>query len=391
MKKLAYVLLLSAILSFQGFCFADTFTHKTKDIIYHGYATGAIKEGKNIVMTQENGELAITLADYEVEFDKTGRNNSISLLHVTGAIESEIVTDAFVKALKEEAQKGPLLILIEIDSPGGRVDLCKKMCAGISDIRCCTVAAYIKGGENGGAYSAAAAVSLACDNIYMVPEVSMGAATIIAGDRGMREIYGQTVGEKFDSAWRSYLATLAEQKGRSGAIAKAMATKEIEVIEVRRGAKALFIEPKEKIPGDVKIRVLCEPGEILTLTAKQAVECHIADAIYESRQAVIAGLELGNAPVVTNTSLDVAQEEYEKILKRFKKIVSKIEELYMTIEYQMQVQPLAAKRTYPQLIKSLEYLLKMKEQGQDVPVSEESVNEFLADMKAQYEAIRNVR
>ena len=214
---------------------------------------------------------------------------------------------------------------------------------------------------------------------------------MIAGNRGMKETYGQTVGEKFDSAWRSYLATLAEQKGRSGAIAKAMATKEIEVIEVRRKGKTVFIEPKEKMLGDTQVRILCKQGEILTLTAKQAMECHIADAIYESRQAVIAGLEMGDAPVVTNLSLDAAQEEYEQVLKRFRKVFSKIEELYMTIQYQMQVQPLAAKKTYPQLIKSLEYLRRMKEQGQDIPVSEEFIDEFLADIKAQYEAIRKVR
>jgi len=388
-NRFSIMLLLFAVV--HSVCWADMFTHKTKDITYHGYATQALKDGKNVVMTQEKGELALNLADYEIEFDKTGRNNFISLLQVIGAIESEIVTEAFANALKEEADKGPLLILIEVDSPGGRIDLCKKMCAAISEIRYCTIAAYVKGGENGGAYSAAAAVSLACDNIYMVPEVSIGAATMIAGNRGIKEIYGQTVGEKFDSAWRSYLATLAEQKGRSGAIAKAMATKEVEVVEVRRKGKTIFIEPKEKLSEDIQIRVLCKKGEILTLTAKEAIKCHIADAIYDSRQAVIAGLDLGEAQAVTNPSLDTAQEEYEKVLRRFKKIVSKIEELYKTIQYQMQVQPLASKRTYPQLIKSLEYLLKMKEQGQDIPISEEAVSEFLAEMKAQYEAIRNIR
>ncbi len=378
-------------LVFQGLCQADTFTHKSNNTVYHGYATEELRDGENVVMTQEKGELTLNLPEYTVEFNKTSRNNFVSLLYVVGPIESEIVTDAFVKALKEEANKGPLLILIEIDSPGGRVDLCKKMCAGISEIRHCNVAAYIKGGENGGAYSAAAAISLACDNIYMVPEVSMGAATMIAGNRGMTEIYGKTVGEKFDSAWRSYLATLAEQNGRSGSLAKAMATKEIEVVEVKRKGETLFIEPKDKLANDVEIRTVCKKGEILTLTAKQAVQYNIADEIYESRQALLAKLEFGNPSVATNESLDAAQGEYEKVLKRFKKIVSKIEELYKTLGYQMQVQPLASKKTYPQLIKSLEYLLRMKEMGQDIPIDEQAVRSFLADMKGQYEAIKRIR
>ena len=124
-NRLSIMLLLFAIL--HSVCLADTFSHKTKDITYHGYVTQSLKDGKNVVITQEKGELPLNLADYEIEFNKTGRNNFISLMHVFGAIESEIVTDAFVKALKEEANKGPLLILIEVDSPGGRIDLCKKI------------------------------------------------------------------------------------------------------------------------------------------------------------------------------------------------------------------------------------------------------------------------
>jgi hypothetical protein len=96
---------------------ADTLRHNEKDIVYTGYVTSRISEGRNQVVTVENGVLELNLAEYTVEWNEQGRNRFISVLPVTDAIELEIETAAFEKALLEEADKGPLYILIEVDSP----------------------------------------------------------------------------------------------------------------------------------------------------------------------------------------------------------------------------------------------------------------------------------
>ncbi|MHC4233067.1 MAG: Clp protease/crotonase-like domain-containing protein, partial [Planctomycetota bacterium] len=164
--------------------FADTFSHNDKDIVYHGFATGQMNNGMNVVMTQEKGQVEINLAEYKIEPNSTGRNSFISLLFISGQINLEHETKAFEQAIIEEARKGPLLILIEVDTPGGRVDLAERICAAINDIKYCQTVAFIKGGEYGGAFSAGAAISLACDKIYMAPATSIGAATLITSGEG---------------------------------------------------------------------------------------------------------------------------------------------------------------------------------------------------------------
>lgn len=383
-----------------GICGADTFSHKQKDIVYHGYATSDIKDsGKTVVITQENGPVELNLAAYDLEYNRTGRNPIIPVLAIKDVIELEHATKAFEDAIVEEADKGPLMILIEIDTPGGRVDLCKRLCAAITGMRYCKTVAYIKGGENGGAYSAGAAVSLACDEIYMVPEACIGAATMImTNSRGqttdMKRAYGDTVGEKYNSAWRSYLASLAEENNRPGALAKAMADKEIEVIEVKRKSERYFIEPKEKLAGDTIVRTITQKGKLLTLSAKEAVDCRIAAGIVESRQALLLTTGIDNASFVENTKLAEAEEEFDKVVRKFNKLNEHLDLKFKELVAKADQRSLtrnAAVRDYDAIIKNGEYLLKLKRSYPDIPYSEESLIEFVNDVKAQRAGIKAMR
>ena len=136
MKKMIAILTLFFVV-FMGTGTADTFTHKTKDVVYHGFMMQAVKDGKNIIQTQEKGPVEVNAAEYDVVYDTTGRNNFVSALSIIDAIETDYETQAFEEAIAEEADKGPLFILIEIDSPGGRVSLCKRLCAAITHLHTC--------------------------------------------------------------------------------------------------------------------------------------------------------------------------------------------------------------------------------------------------------------
>ena len=111
--------------------------------------------------------------------DNLGRNNKVIVVPVDDAIMNEIETDAFEKAIADSSQEGPLLILVEIDTPGGRVDLAQRMCTAITKDADCNVIAFIKGGKYGGAISAGAAVALSCNKIYMANNTVIGAATLV--------------------------------------------------------------------------------------------------------------------------------------------------------------------------------------------------------------------
>ena len=86
MKNIPLILL--ALIGLTTPCFADTFKHNSKNIVYHGYATGQLKDGMNIVVTQEKGQIEINLVEYEVQPDSRGRNSFISLSGTASGIYS---------------------------------------------------------------------------------------------------------------------------------------------------------------------------------------------------------------------------------------------------------------------------------------------------------------
>ncbi len=380
-------------------CQADTFKHKQKDITHHGYVTSQVNNGKHVIMT-EQGPVELNLSDYTIEFNATGRTNQVSVLRIAEPIALEHSTKAFEQAIVEEADKGPLLIIVEIDTPGGRVDLCKRLCAAISNIRHCKVIGYICGGEHAGAYSAGAAISLSCDEIYMVPEVSIGAATMImTGASGktkdMKEVYGDSVGEKYNSAWRSYLASLAEQTNRSGALAKAMADKDIVVIEIERDGKTLFIESQHKENTDQIVRTVCKKGELLTLSAKEAVNLKIASGIAESRLNLLTAAGIAeDTPIIESTKMVESKEEFEKVVRKFKKLNERVDLKFKELQARAKGGSLTraqALRDYRAIIKNGEYLLKLKRTYPDIPFSEEMLVQFVNNVKAEYAGIKSMR
>ena len=396
MNKFLPVWIWLAVFAMYGF--SDTFEHKSKDIFYHGYATGQTKDHMSVVMTQEKGLIEINPSDYKIKLNSKGRNSFISLLSINNEIKLEHETKAFEEAIIEEAGKGPLLILIEIDTPGGRVDLAKRICAAISETKHCQTVAFINGGKSGGAFSAGAAISLACNNIYMAPATSIGAATMISTEEGritdMKKAYGEVVGEKLNSAWRTFLASLAQENHRPGALAKAMADKDIVVFEVKRTGKAFFIEPKEKRTSDTLIRTVCQKGELLTLAADDAVRCNIADGIANSRQALLVELGHDDIPIKENQNLVDAKEEFEKVVRKFNKLNEMLDLKFKELTAKSKRGTLTrnqALRDYEVIIKNGKYLLNLKRSYPDIPYKEQDLVTFLNSVKAEHASIRAMR
>lgn len=301
---------------FISTCFADTFTHRRTGEVLYGYATSRTEGSKAIVQTQEKGVVKLNLAEWNIVADRLGRNNKIIILTLEDQIMLQIETLAMEQAITRASDEGPLYIVLEIDTPGGRTDLAQRICAAIAEVSNCQVVAFIKGGKYGGAISAGAAVALACDKVYMANNTVIGAATIITfsetGPKDFKKTYGEDVGEKFSSIWRAYLASLAEQNGRPGLLARAMVDKDIEAIEVAEAEKRLFIEPVNKRPNQRIVHTWSKKGSLLTLTAEEAVKCKIADKIVSSRQELIRDLGAEDAEIVINDDINRARRELDR-------------------------------------------------------------------------------
>jgi len=178
---------------------------------------------------------------------------------VSGTIELGLAP--FVeRSIAEAEAAGARAVVLEIETPGGRIDAAQRIVNAIGAAKI-PVYAFV----NRRAFSAGAMIALAADEVYMIPGAVIGAATPVTGE-------GEKAPEKIVSAMRSEMRALAEARGLDPRIAEAMVDEEIE------------------IPGVV------EAGKLLTLTTEEAVRVGYAREV-AGWDALLAALELEGAEV----------------------------------------------------------------------------------------------
>jgi len=158
---------------------------------------------------------------------------------VLGTIEMGLAP--FIERAIEEAESSNFQALIlDIDTPGGRVDAAERIVDAVSDSEV-PVFAFV----NRRAFSAGALISLATERIYMRPGAVMGAVTPVDGS-------GTKASEKIVSAMRSEMRALAEAHDLDPQIAEAMVDESLAIPDV------------------------IEEGKLLTLTVEEAVDLNYA-------------------------------------------------------------------------------------------------------------------
>ncbi len=192
----------------------------------------------------------------------TAQRETVVRVHVRGVIELGLAP--FIgRAIREAEEAGAQAVILELETPGGRVDAAQQIVKAVS-ASTVPVYAYV----NAHAWSAGAMIALAADSIYMGPVSSIGAATPVIGD-------GQKASEKIVSAMRGEFRALAEARGLNPRLAEAMVDESIVVDGV------------------------VEEGKLLTLTGKEAVELGFASAEVTSLDDLLARVGLANAAVET--------------------------------------------------------------------------------------------
>ncbi len=169
----------------------------------------------------------------------------------------------FVKrSLETAAEAGAGFVVLDINTPGGRVDAAWQIVDAVQESPV-PVYAYVDR-----ALSAGAMIALATEQIFVRPGATIGAATPVTGE-------GQRAPEKMVSAMRSEFRALAEARGLDPRIAEAMVDEQIE------------------IPGVVAA------GALLTLTADEAIDLGFASTSYASFDELLAALGAPGAEVTT--------------------------------------------------------------------------------------------
>ncbi len=352
-----------------------------------GYAVERSESGSLVVQSVEKGMIEINPAQWEMTYSRQGRNNLIIVITLDRDMTLEIMTEAFEESMQKAVRGGPLFILLEIDTPGGGLTQAKRICTAIGESLHCPVIGYIYGGEFGGAISAGAGVALACDKIYMASNATIGSATVItfdqSGAKDMKDVYGDVVGEKFNSSWRAYLGALAENNNRSAMLARAMVDKDIEVVEVEKAGKRKFVDPVNVTADQRVVRTWSKKGSLLTMTAVEAVEAGIADRIANSRAELLKDMDAKEARVVFTRDIELALKEYDRAEKRAWKLVKDLD---------LQFKQLQTERYKPRAMSMIrrmrddyKQLIRVAQRYPDLNIDVNMLNERLNTIEAAYQ------
>jgi membrane-bound serine protease (ClpP class) len=186
----------------------------------------------------------------------------VYVVPIQGTIEPGI--QAFLeRSLEEAADAGAVAVILDIETPGGRLDTVLAMRDALLGTPI-PVIAYV----NREAFSAGALITIASDEIWMAPGAVYGAATPVVGGTG------ETADEKTISAVRSTFRATAEQQGRDPLIAEAM------------------VDPAVVVEG------LDSSTTLLTLTTDQALQWGYAVGVASDLDDLLSQVGLGSAPVV---------------------------------------------------------------------------------------------
>lgn len=211
-----------------------------------------------------------------IKFNPTGPNvvGHITIDDRTSGINQS--TWLYVKkALDDYKELKPSFVILELNTPGGEVFAAQKISDALKEFDIqygIPVVAFI----NNWAISAGAMLAYSCRFIAIAKDASMGAAEpVLASETGeMKE-----ASEKIHSALRTDFANRAQFFDRNPYIAEAMVDKD--TILVMRDGKIIKLDLESQIRsgGSDPDVVISPKGKLLTLTAEQLMEYHVADML----------------------------------------------------------------------------------------------------------------
>ena len=183
----------------------------------------------------------------------------VVVIPIQGVIEPGI-GHFLERSLDDAASQGATAVILDINTPGGRLDTVLEMRDAILDSSLRTIAFV-----NREAFSAGALITIASEEIWVAPGGVFGAATPVLGS--------ETADAKTISAVRSTFRATAETRGRDPLIAEAM------------------VDPEVAVPG------LDSATTLLTLTSEGAMQWNYANGIANDRNDLLGKLGLSGAEI----------------------------------------------------------------------------------------------
>jgi len=200
---------------------------------------------------------------------------------ITGTIGEDFTADDMRGGLQRAKSARADVIVLQLDTPGGRLDDAEEIIDMIIRTGGMRFVAVVNR-----ALSAGAAITLACPEVFTTETATIGAATAFMADaRGIVKL-PKDVAEKFQSAWRAVCRKAAQHGRHSVLLAEAMVDASFSLAMKKTGGKVVLAKGTDG-------EILKAKGQILTLTAREAIACGLARAMVSD--AADAGRALGLA------------------------------------------------------------------------------------------------
>jgi membrane-bound serine protease (ClpP class) len=218
--------------------------------------------------------------------------DTVYIIPVKGIIDLGL--SGFIKrALNEAKENNAKIIILEIDTFGGRADAAVEIADSLEKVKPITTVAFV----DDQAWSAGALIALACEKIIMSTGSSIGSAEPRALSFNTRD---ELADEKTISAIRAKFKSLAEENNHPLNLALAMVDKDFELkqVKIKDEIKILTSQELEEIKAKSKekeieiIKTINPKGKLLNLTAREAEELGLAEKVLASRGLVLNYLNI---------------------------------------------------------------------------------------------------
>ncbi len=226
----------------------------------------------------------------------TTRKPTTHKVHVIDiADEVDLGMVSYVTRAVADAEKDNAVILLHVNTLGGRIDAAIKIRDAIMNAKVPLTIAFI----DKRAISAGSLISLAAKKIVMSSGSTMGAATPIYST-------GEKASEKVNSFMRAEMRATAEKNHRDPKYAEAM-------VDESRGLDSTD-QPTPLSKNDTglaKIGFSLAQGKLLTLTTDDALKVHYCDTTAETISAALEAVGVNSAEIIN------AEEGFGDKLVRF--------------------------------------------------------------------------
>ena len=222
---------------------------------------------------------------------------NVIVITISGSVDPSMA--AFIgRAIQDNDEYRDPVFILEMDTFGGRLDAAYNIVDTLSNISNGKTVAFV----TKRAISAGALIALACNNLIMKPNTTMGdCAPITISNEGPKML-----GEKFQSPLRAKFRALAKKNNYPPTLAESMVTAEMIVFKIVLPDTILYLDSTgfEDLTPSLKKKIISKKtivkrGELLTMDNEEAKELGFSRANVKNIKEVLSLLNIKNYSITT--------------------------------------------------------------------------------------------